>query len=586
MAQGAAAVSASPSASESPNVLRIGWTIDPDNLNPFIGIEATTQEIFTLNYDYLTDFDPATLAPRPRLAESWQESADHLEWTFTLRSGAKWQDGLPVTARDVAFTYEYVLRNHMSQFAGYAKGIKSVAATNESTVVFKLSRPKANMLAMVLPILPQHIWSRVDPTKAGTSYLNKPPIVGSGPFQVVEVKKGAYVRMAANKHYWGGAPKIDELIFMTYQNATTMAEDLKLNTLDGAAGLPPAMASQFSHDPRFAYADSNPFRLVTAFGFNCYDSPASLGNPVLKDPEFRRAMNYAVDKQKLIDVALSGHGVPAETLIISDYYSSPDWHWQPPSSEFYGYDPAKASAALDAAGYRDVNGDGWRENKAGESLALRFWTLKQHADLQSIGKMITAELRDLGLNVQFTVMDEGALTAQMWNFKGDTFAPDFDMFLWGWSGDIDPDFILSVFTTGQIGNWSDCNWSNAEYDRLYRLQGSQIDPSARQQSIWQMQQLLYRESPEIFIAYPGVISAWNVERWQGWVRAPKGDGHAFGTQYFDDSYLRIAHASTGDASSESPASLLITLCIVAGLVLVGAVVTLLRRRHRRQDVVE
>ena len=125
-------------------------------------------------------------------------------------------------------------------------------------------------------------------------------------------------------------------------------------------------------------------------------------------------------------------------------------------------------------------------------------------------------------------MDEGALIERMWSYEGDTFTPDFDMFLWGWSGDIDPNFILSVFTTGQIENWSDCNWSSADYDAMYEQQMQQTDPAARREIIWQMQELMYSESPEIFLAYPGKMAAWNVTEWQGWVRTPAEIGHPFG----------------------------------------------------------
>jgi len=575
-----------PAASTAGTTLRIGWTTDPDNLNPFVGIETTTQEIITLNYDYLTDFDPASLTPRPRLAESWEESADHLEWTFNLRPGATWQDGVALTARDVAFTYTYIIENEMGLFTGFTDGMKEVEALDDTTVRFTLSRPKANMLALMVPILPEHIWSKVKPEQAGAGYANKPPIVGSGPFQVVEVKKGGFVRLEANKSYWGGAPKVDEVIFSTYQNSTTMAEDLKMGALDGATELPHAMFPQFTADERYATADTNPYRWVISFGFNCYDGPASKGNPVLKDAAFRQALNYAVDKEKICEVALSGHAIPAETIIISGYYQDPDWHWQPPAEVKYGYDPAKAESALDAAGYVDADGDGVREDKKGKPLSLRFWTLSEPAERQTIGKMLTAQLRDIGLDVSFTVMDEGALIDHMWSYEGDTFAPDYDMFLWGWSGDIDPNFILSTFTTGQIENWSDSNWSSEEYDRLYELQGQQMDPQARKETIWQMQELTYEESPEIFIAYPGVMSAWDAKEWQGWVRAPSDTGHPFGTQYFADTYLQVAPVSGATAPKGSSTGVWVAVAVAVVVVLAAALVAwlLLRRRGGAQEV--
>ena len=96
------------------------------------------------------------------------------------------------------------------------------------------------------------------------------------------------------------------------------------------------------------------------------------------------------------------------------------------------------------------------------------------------------------------------MTDKIYNFKGDTFAPDYDLFLWYWYSDPDPNFLLSVLTAAQIGSWSDTQWSDAEYDRLYAQQQTTIDPEARKQLIWKMQQIAYDQSPYITLTYPRV----------------------------------------------------------------------------------
>ena len=100
---------ASPSAAGDKLILRVGWTTDPDSLNPFVGIETSSYELFGLNYDYLTSWDAATLETRPGLAESWTSSDDGKEWTFNLRQGVTWHDGEAFTADDVAFTFNYIM---------------------------------------------------------------------------------------------------------------------------------------------------------------------------------------------------------------------------------------------------------------------------------------------------------------------------------------------------------------------------------------------------------------------------------------------------------------------------------------------
>jgi len=230
------AVLASPSPSPSAGkiVLRVGWIMDPDSLNPFIGINLTSYQIWNLNYDLLVGLDAATLVPTrgaeaTGLATDWNVSPDGKTWTFTLRRNAVWQDGHgAVTAADVAFTYNYVIDNDLAAYTPYTAGLKRVEALDDHTVRFDCTYPKADMLmaANALPILPEHMWSKVSPKDAARSFANKPPVLGSGPFQCVEFKKGAYVKMVANWSYWRGAPKIDELMFEFYTNADTMVWDL------------------------------------------------------------------------------------------------------------------------------------------------------------------------------------------------------------------------------------------------------------------------------------------------------------------------------------------------------------------------
>ena len=188
VAQAASSSSPAPSAAPSSGslVVRIGQLQDPDNLNPFIGIQGLDYQIWHLNYDFLVGFDAKTLAPRPELATKWTVSPDGKTWTFPTRQGVKWQDGVPFTAADVAFTFNYIVKNNLSNLAVYTDGITGAKATGPDTVEIYTKAPKANMLRMVVPILPQHIWSKISGKAASTSFQNKPPIIGTGPFQVVE----------------------------------------------------------------------------------------------------------------------------------------------------------------------------------------------------------------------------------------------------------------------------------------------------------------------------------------------------------------------------------------------------------------
>ena len=270
-------------------VVRIGQLESPDNLNPFIGIQGLDYQIWHLNYDFLVGFDAKTLAPRPELATKWSVSPDGKTWTFTTRQGVKWQDGVPFTAADVAFTFNYIVKNDLSNLAVYTDGITGAKATGPNTVEIYTKAPKANMLRMVVPILPQHIWSKVSGKAAGTSFQNKPPIIGTGPFEVVGWQVGKYVHLKANPDYWGGAPHISDLYILTYQNADTMvpgpqAGQYRRRRRRAARGVSP-----LSSTPGIQTSEAASWRFAE-LAFNCYASPNSKGNPVLRDPAFRQAL--------------------------------------------------------------------------------------------------------------------------------------------------------------------------------------------------------------------------------------------------------------------------------------------------------
>jgi peptide/nickel transport system substrate-binding protein len=174
------------------------------------------------------------------------------------------------------------------------------------------------------------------------------------------------------------------------------------------------------------------------------------------------------------------------------------------------------------------------------------------------------------------------MTDKIYNFKGDIFAPDYDLFLWYWYSDPDPNFLLSVLTTAQVGSWSDTQWSDAGYDKLYQQQQTTIDDQARKQLIWKMQQLVYRQSPYVTLTYPEWLEAYNDGQWAGWVKTPSGDGPVIYTQYNVDSYL-FAHPkpATEQTASGGSGSAVWAFVAVAAVAAVIAAVILLRRRGRR-----
>ena len=267
-------------------MLKIGWTSEPDNLNPFIGWATTTYEIWAVNYDFLFSWG-INNQPILDLASQFPTKAnggispDGKIWTVHLRPNLKWSDGQPLTAADVAFTYNYVVKNHMANMAVTTVNLAGAKEINPTTVEIICSRPKADMEKIFLPILPKHIWEHVSPQAAATSY-SEMPIVGSGPFYTVAFKKGAYVEMVRNPYYWGTKPAMDKIYFEMYQNPDTMVNDLERGVIDAAWGIPEGLFPQLSSHTGIHTIAYN-FYNWDYLNLNCYTQSSSMGNPVLRD---------------------------------------------------------------------------------------------------------------------------------------------------------------------------------------------------------------------------------------------------------------------------------------------------------------
>jgi len=575
----AAASSPSPSPSGAKVVLRIGTTQDVDNLNPFTGYSTSAYEVFHLNYDLLVGYRASDGAPQPELADSWSSTPDGLEWTFKLHPGVTWQDGVALTAKDVAFTYNYIIQNELAAYTSYTNNIDKAVAVDDTTVKFILTKPKANMLRLWIPIVPEHVWGKVPGKNAGNDYQNTPPIIGSGPFQVVEAKKGEYTHLVANKSYWKGAPHIDEVLIEVYTNQDTMTMDLKAGAIDAAYGVPVAQFNALKSETGIK-AVAAQFRYFDHIGMNVYDSPNSLGNPVLKDEKFRQAISWAVDKQKIVETCFGGYAQVGESILTPTV----DYSWTPPADIAFGYDLEKAKQMLDAAGYTDSTGDGWRDD-AGKKITLRLWTRTESPEQQRAGKLVTGSFESIGLDIELSVMNDGSISDGLYNYKGDTYAPDFDMFIWGWGGYADPDYMLGVETTSQIEMWNDSLYSNATYDRLYQQQSSEMDPAKRKAEVQQMQEMFYQAAPYVVLCYPKALIAYNTAKWTGWVPYPAEDGLVVMSTDNVDSYLSLQPRSTQAATGgSSNTTTLVVIVIVA--ILAVAIVALLVRRSRNRAITE
>src|SRR5438445_12193682 len=223
-------------------VLTVATNGSVDSLSPFLEQRALPTEIHRLVYDFLTNYDPKDEHAVPAMATSWSPSPDKLTWTYAIRSGMKWSDGVPVTARDIAWTYHLMMTNKDAATANgtFVANFKSVTAPDDSTLVIVLPKAQPTLLALDIPVVPQHIWeshvSDIGRFNNDTSF----PVVGDGPFILSGYRKDQYIQLDANPGYCRGRPHFDRLVFRYYANQDAEVEALKKGEVDFVGGLTPA----------------------------------------------------------------------------------------------------------------------------------------------------------------------------------------------------------------------------------------------------------------------------------------------------------------------------------------------------------
>jgi len=583
------AESPSPAASASRVVLKIGVTSDAVSLNPFSYRGALSWEALNLTYNMLYDVDTenhvrAQLAVEVPTLENGGISADGMTYTIKLKPELKWSDGEPLTAEDVRWTFEFCRKN-VGVLGGLAfpfMAVKKTTALDETTVQIEFNEPRVGFEYTALTVLPKHIWGRMSPEEAA-AFANEPPIVGSGPFCIAHYKAGSYMSLERNPNYWGQQPAVEEVVYAIYQNPQTMVFDLESGVLDAADGLSALQFKQVDDLPDVEGVPYN-YRDWEYLCINCFQGATSDGHPVLRDVEFRQALNWAVDREKLSTVAYNGFAEPATTIMPPDTWINPDFHFQPAEDALYGFDLEKANQLLDEAGYAR-NAEGKREFK-GKPIELRLYTRVGFPQEEAAAKLIVGWFRDVGLQVDLSVVDEATMFDAEYSMKGSSWAPNYDMFISNWPGFADIGTTLDCFTSEALQLvYSEPGWTNAEYDDLWVKQYAAIDPEERKELIWRMQEIFYEESPHLVLVYPQRLQAYNTEKWVGWTRTLNGNGPAFWAQDNQDSYVNLkpATAATGaDAGGSSTTLIIVAICAAAIIALV-AVIALRRRSHARQE---
>jgi peptide/nickel transport system substrate-binding protein len=594
-------------------VLTVGTDQEFSGLNPWLATYVLDYEVFTLNYDLLVGYGQ-NLEFTEGFATSWETSADGKTTTFKIRPGMQWSDGQPATAEDARFTYQLVLdaiNEEVTLGSGYIDGylatanLAAVSAPDPETLVVETSTPTSLLLPAYVPILPKHIWEQYSLDQVGNAeatgfFANDAPVVGTGPYQAVEFVPGQFMRFERNPNYWGNQGAAEEIVLQHFESGETMVAALRNGEIDYARGIAADAFDALEGDPEITTVEgfANGYSYLTFNGYPQAIEGGGASTRAVADPAFRDALGWAVDLDVLVDRVLAGHGTPG-TSVMPPFHTN--WYVPPAPDVQRRFDLATADQKLTAAGYAKDSA-GKRLDKEGQPITLRMTWPASEPELATAAQFIVEWWGELGIGVEAGVTEDDTLLIDLTPPEADPPGKaDFDTYMWGWVGDVDPTSLLQPFITDEIGGSSDTFWSNARYDELFVQQGQTLDPAERKAMLQEMQEIFYRELPNIPIYYDSELHAYREDNFTNWQRQPPDTGTPlFGLGPIGYTLLTAAGATepspsasgaaapsagaspsadggTGAPASSNNTALLLAAAAVVGVVIVGGL--LLRQRR-------
>ncbi len=383
----------------SGGTVTVGMPADFQPLNSITAGDQYTVEL--INYALFTpliQYDEK-LGVRPYLAESWDLTANDV--TFRLRRDVQWHDGRPVTAEDVAFTFEAAKDPAAGSLIGsaYLPQVRSAEVVDSYTVKFTFVQPHAQALEdFWWAPMPKHLLQNVSAAELRNAPFNRQP-VGSGPYKFAQWQANQRLIIERNPAFpaaLGGAPHIERVVFRVIPEASTMLTELTTGGVQVDVPLPPDQVAQAQQNDQlqvFAF----PGKTVNYIGWNNRRAP-------FNSARVRRALGMAVNRQEIIDALLFGQGTPASSTV-------PPWHpLFPKDAPAPVFDVAAATRLLEQEGWRDRNGDGIRE-KNGRPLRFTLMT-SDRALNRSVAEVLQSQFRKVGADAQLRVLEFQTMLAQ------------------------------------------------------------------------------------------------------------------------------------------------------------------------------
>jgi len=454
---------------------------EPGTLNPITATDAYASTINSHIYETLIRRDEKTLQLVPSMAESWEVSEDRLTYVFRLRKDLKWQDGTPVTAGDVLFSFERIRdpKVDSAHLRNYYQDIEKLEVLDEHTLRYTYRIPYFRALEFCggIPIVPAHLFE-------GASDFNNHEIgrrpVGNGPYRLLRWDTGREIILMRNETYWGDRPHFDRIVFKFISDPTAALQVLKKGGLDRMS-LRPIQWMRQTQGRRFTenYRKLKYYTPVYSYiGWN-------QRRPIFSDRRTRLAMTLMTDRETILNRLLFGLGI-----VVSGpfYVNSPDYDQ---AIEPHPYDPARAAELLRSAGWEDRDGDGVLDR---DGVPFRFeFLLPSGSRLgEQVATILQENLKQIGIRMEIRKL-EWAVFIQRINDR------NFDACTLGWSLSWESD-PFQLWHSSQAAKGSNyVGFVNEEADHIIETARREFDASQRRRMYHRFHEILHEEQPYTFL---------------------------------------------------------------------------------------
>ncbi|MFW0779443.1 ABC transporter substrate-binding protein [Rossellomorea marisflavi] len=468
----------------APKQLIFGRGGDSVALDPAVVTDGESFKVTVNIFETLVNFGEQDTEPNPGLAEKWDVAEDGLTYTFHLREGVKFQDGTDFNADAVVKNFDRWMNGneeafyyYKSMFGGF-KGdeghvIEDVKAVDEKTVEFKLKRPQAPFLKNIA-MSPFAIVSPKAIDEQGDKLGENPVDAGTGPFKFKEWKRNDKIVLVKNEDYWQkDQPKLDEVVFRAIPENSARLNALISGEIDLADGVNPSDAGQVESNADLQIFE-RPSMNVGYLGLTSTRKP-------FDNPKVRQAINYAINKQSIIDAFFEGKAEIAKNPmppVVAGYNDE---------LEGYEYDPEKAKELLKEAGLED-------------GFEMDLWAMPvprpYMPDGQKVAEAIQADLEKVGVKAKIVSYEWATYLEKA--RKGEA-----DAFLLGWTGDNgDADnFLYVLLDKDNIGSNNYTYYSNDELHKLLIDAQSETDQDKRNEMYKKAQEIIHEDAPWVPLAH-------------------------------------------------------------------------------------